>query len=106
MTTYIPARADIAWLNFDPQLGREQAGRRPALILSQQYYNKAGLLICCPITSKIKQYPFEVLIPDGLKVHGAVLSDHVKSVDWRERDISFICKNAGAGTNGGSRKTS
>jgi mRNA interferase MazF len=92
MTTYIPSRGDVAWMDFDPQLGREQSGRRPALILSQHEYNRTiGLLVCCPITSRLKDYPFEVTIPDGLSVHGAVLSDHIKSLDWRHRNPSFIC---------------
>jgi mRNA interferase MazF len=90
---YIPQRGDFAWLDFAPQTGREQAGRRPAIIISDEIYNKTtGLLICCPITSKIKNYPFEVALPLGLKVRGAVLSDHIKNFDWRERNIEFIAK--------------
>lgn len=89
---YIPDRGDIVWLSFTPQAGHEQAGRRPALVLSPAAYNgKVGLAILCPITSQIKKYPFEVLIPDGLKISGAILSDQVKSLDWKIRQAEFIC---------------
>src|SRR5687767_472210 len=87
---YIPARGDAIWLDFDPQRGHEQAGRRPALVISPQDYNKRiGLLICCPITNKAKGYPFEVAIPDGYDVSGVVLADQVKSFDWRARSADF-----------------
>ena len=90
---YIPNRGDIVWLTFNPQAGHEQAGRRPALVLSPAAYNgKVGLAILCPITSQIKGYPFEVLLPDGLKISGAILSDQVKSLDWKIRQAEFICK--------------
>ena len=90
---YIPDRGDIVWLTFNPQAGHEQAGRRPALVLSPAAYNgKVGLAILCPITSQIKGYPFEVLLPDGLKISGAILSDQVKSLDWKIRQAEFICK--------------
>jgi mRNA interferase MazF len=90
---YVPDRGDAVWLTFNPQAGYEQAGRRPALILSPQAYNgKVGLAICCPITNQIKGYPFEVGIPDGLEVTGVVLSDQVKSLDWRARQAAFILK--------------
>lgn len=90
---YIPNRGDIVWLTFNPQAGHEQAGRRPALVLSPETYNgKVGLAILCPITSQIKNYPFEVLIPDDLKISGAILSDQVKSLDWKVRQAEFICK--------------
>jgi mRNA interferase MazF len=82
--SYIPQAGDIVWLNFTPQAGHEQAGHRPALVLSPKAYNqKTSLIICCPITTQIKGYPFEVLISG----HPAsvVLSDHVKSLDWRSR---------------------
>ncbi len=93
MDDYNPNRGDIVWLNFTPQAGHEQAGRRPALILSPQSYNsKVGLAILCPITSKKKGYPFEVQIPDGLSVSGVVLSDQAKSMDWRVRNAEFTCK--------------
>ena len=90
---YNPGRGDIVWLTFNPQVGHEQAGRRPALVLSPETYNtKVGLAILCPITSKVKGYPFEVVIPEGLKVSGAILSDQVKNLDWKIRDAEFFCK--------------
>lgn len=91
--TYVPERGDAVWLEFNPQAGHEQAGRRPALVLSPQAYNsKVGLLVCCPITTKIKGYPFEVVLPAGLVVTGVVLSDQVKSLDWKARQVGFIVK--------------
>jgi mRNA interferase MazF len=91
--TYHPNRGDIVWVIFNPQAGHEQAGRRPALVLSPEAYNsKVGLAILCPITSQIKGYPFEVLIPDGLKISGAILSDQLKSLDWKVRQAELICK--------------
>ena len=90
--SYIPDRGDIVWLSFQPQTGREQAGRLPALILSPASYNsKVGLAIACPITGQVKQYPFEVALPEGLAVSGVVLSDHVKSLDWRARRTDLAC---------------
>jgi mRNA interferase MazF len=89
---YIPDRGDIVWLDFNPQLGHEQRGRRPALTLSFKEYNeKIGLGIFCPITSKIKGYPFEVEISDKI-INGCVLSDQIKSLDWTERNLEFIEK--------------
>ena len=80
-------------LAFDPQSGHEQAGRRPALVLSPASYNgKTGLALFCPLTSKIKGYPFEVPVSAGSAVSGVVLSDQVKSLDWRARQAEFICK--------------
>lgn len=91
--TYIPDSGDIVWLTFDPQAGHEQAGRRPALVLSPKAYNgKVGLALLCPVTNQVKGYPFEVLIPEGLQVKGAILSDQVKSLDWRARKAEFSCK--------------
>lgn len=88
---HCPEKGDIVWLNFDPQAGHEQGGRRPALVLSPKAYNqKSGLALCCPITSQIKGYPFEVALPEGDKVHGCVLADQVKSLDWRERQANVI----------------
>jgi mRNA interferase MazF len=82
--SYIPDAGDIVWLNFDPQAGREQAKHRPAIVLSPAGYNaKAGLLLCCPITTKVKGYPFEVKL-SGLPA-SAALADQVKSFDWRAR---------------------
>lgn len=90
---YIPDSGDIVWITFNPQAGHEQAGRRPALVLSPTAYNgKVGLAILCPITSHIKGYPFEVVIPDGLEISGAILSDQVKSLDWKVRKAEFGCK--------------
>ncbi|MEA3336053.1 MAG: endoribonuclease MazF [Chloroflexota bacterium] len=89
---YKPKRGDIIWLTFNPQAGHEQAGRRPALVLSPVAYNgKVGLAILCPITSKVKGYPFEVVIPNGLKITGAILSDQVKNLDWKTRKAEFVC---------------
>jgi mRNA interferase MazF len=90
---YVPDRGDIVWLDFTPQAGHEQRGQRPALVLSPAAYNgKVGLALCCPITSQIKGYPFEVLLPDGLRVSGAVLSDQVKNLDWRVRTARLVCR--------------
>jgi len=90
---YVPARGDVIWITFNPQTGHEQAGRRPALVLSPSSYNgKVGLAILCPVTSQIKGYPFEVAIPLGSKLGGVVLADQVKSLDWRVRKAEFICK--------------
>jgi len=90
---YIPNSGDIVWIMFNPQAGHEQAGHRPALVLSPKAYNgKVGLAILCPITSQVKGYPFEVKIPEGLEIGGAVLSDQVKSLDWKVRQAKFICK--------------
>ena len=90
---YVPDKGDVVWITFNPQAGHEQAGHRPALVLSPKAYNgKVGLAVLCPITSQVKGYPFEVLIPDGLEVNGAILSDQVKSLDWRVRKAEFSCK--------------
>ena len=89
---YIPNRGDIVWIELNPQAGHEQAGRRPALVLSPSAYNgKVGLAILCPITGQVKGYPFEVLVPDGLKISGAILSDQVKSLDWKARQAEYVC---------------
>ena len=83
---YVPERGDLVWLHFTPQRGHEQAGRRPALVLSPRAYNrKVGLALVCPVTSQVKGYPFEVELPDDLAASGAVLCDQVKSLDWRAR---------------------
>ncbi|CNI66212.1 MULTISPECIES: endoribonuclease MazF [Yersinia] len=87
MKTYVPDAGDIVWLDFDPQAGHEQAGHRPALVLSPAVYNeKVGLMLCCPMTTQIKGYPFEVLIA-GTRP-SAVLSDQIKSLDWRKRNAT------------------
>ena len=90
---YVPDRGDIIWISFNPQAGHEQAGRRPAVVLSPATYNgKVGLMILCPITNQIKGYPFEVMIPAGQKVTGAILSDQAKSLDWKARKAEAIGK--------------
>jgi mRNA interferase MazF len=89
---YVPRCGDVVWITLNPQAGREEAGRRPAAVVSPQSYNaKVGLAIFCPITSQIKGYPFEVPIPAGLPVMGVILSDQVKSLDWRARKAELIC---------------
>lgn len=91
--SYVPNRGDAVWISFNPQAGHEQAGHRPAVVLSPKAYNgKVGLALLCPITSQIKGYPFEVKIPDGLDVHGVILSDQVKSLDWGARNTELICE--------------
>lgn len=90
--SYIPDRGDIVWLNFTPQAGHEQRGTRPAIIISPKIYNKkTGFALSCPITSSVKGYPFEVLV-NGKKIKGVILSDHVKNLDWKAREIKFIEK--------------
>jgi mRNA interferase MazF len=90
---YIPDRGDIVWLSFNPQAGHEQSGRRPALVISPQAYNeKTDLAIFCPITSKVKDYPFEVKISNSLEIQGVILTDQIKSLDWKIRKAEFICK--------------
>lgn len=91
--TYIPNCGDILWIAFNPQAGHEQDGRRPAVVLSPASYNsKVGLALLCPITTRIKGYPFEVQLPEGMKINGAILADHVKSLDWKIRQAEFICR--------------
>ncbi|MBI4596825.1 MAG: endoribonuclease MazF [Candidatus Omnitrophica bacterium] len=90
--SYCPKRGEIAWLTFTPQAGHEQAGHRPALIISPEAYNKkVGLALVCPITSQVKGYPFEVAIPQGFAVSGVVLADQLKSVDWKARGARYCC---------------
>lgn len=92
--SYIPERGDLVWLNFTPQSGHEQMGKRPAIVLSLKEYNsKTGLAIFCPVTSREKGYPFEVKIVNK-KISGVILSDQVKNLDWNARNIEFICKAA------------
>jgi len=87
--SYVPEAGDIVWLEFDPQAGREQAGRRPAVVLTPSAYNKkTNLMICCPLTTQIKGYPFEVLVEiDG--IDSVILSDQVKSLDWKMRKAKY-----------------
>ena len=87
---YVPERGDIVWISLNPRAGHEQAGRRPAVVVSPKSYNaKVGLGLFCPITSQVKGYPFEVAVPQGLPVGGVVLADQVKSLDWRVRKAGF-----------------
>ena len=88
-----PERGDLIWLEFDPQAGREQAGHRPALVLSAKAYNeRVGLALVCPVTSRVKGYPFEVMLPAGGRITGVVLSDQVRSLDWRARNAVAAAK--------------
>ncbi|NLO20048.1 MAG: endoribonuclease MazF [Ignavibacteria bacterium] len=90
---YCPERGDVLWLDFDPQSGHEQKGRRPAIVLSPKIYNsKTGLALFCPITNKSKGYPFEVMLPLNFPITGVVISDQIKSLDWRIRNAEFIVK--------------
>jgi mRNA interferase MazF len=92
VSAYCPRRGDVVWVSFNPQKGHEQAGLRPALVISPEAYNrKVGLALMCPITSQEKGYPFEVALPDGLKASGVVLADQVKSLDWKARGVKFAC---------------
>lgn len=87
-----PERGDVVWVDFDPQSGREQAGRQPALVLTPSVYNRpVGLAVFCPITNQVKGYSFETPLPPGMRVQGVVLADHVRSLDWRTRRAEFIC---------------
>lgn len=90
---FIPEQGDIVWMDFDPTKGHEQRGQRPAIVLSRTEYNKKiGLAVICPITTQVKGYPFEVLVNTG-KITGAILADQVRSVDWKERKVSFVSKS-------------
>ena len=91
--SYVPERGDVIWLEFDPQAGHEQAGRRPAVVLSPASYNsKSRLAIVCPVTRQRKGYPFETLLPAGLPISGVALADHSRSLDWRVRKTEHICQ--------------
>ena len=91
--SYVPKRGDVVWLHFNPQAGHEQAGRRPAVVLSPESYNeRTSLALFCPITNQVKGYPFEVAIPANQNIHGVILSDQVKSLDWTARHAQFIEK--------------
>lgn len=93
MVAVAPDRGDLVWLEFSPQAGHEQAGRRPALVISPALYNsKSGLALVCPVTTKSKGYPFDVLLPDGLPVHGVIQSDQLRSLDWKERKAAAIAR--------------
>jgi mRNA interferase MazF len=91
MPAFVPDAGDLVWLTFDPLAGHEQAGRRPALILSPKAYNqKSGLALVCPVSNQVKGYPFEVPMPAGCGVTGVTLADHVKSLDWKARQAAKI----------------
>ena len=93
MSRYVPQQGHLVWLDFTPHSGHEQAGKRPAFVVSPEIYNKkVGLALFCPVTSKQKGYPFEVAIPRGYKIAGVILSDQLKSMDWKARRAAFICK--------------
>jgi len=95
MAGYVPQRGDLVWLSFDPQAGHEQAGRRPAFVLSPESYNrKTGLLMACPVTSKVKGYPFEVALTGGSPVSGVILADQIKSLDWKVRKAEFVARTS------------
>ena len=90
-TVRAPERGDLVWLEFNPQAGSEQAGHRPALVISPKSYNrKVGLALVCPVTSRVKGYPFEVELPPGLDAQGVILSDQIKSLDWRARSATYL----------------
>ena len=89
---YVPDRGDVVWITLSPQAGHEQAGRRPALVLSPSTYNgRVGLAILCPITRQRKGYPFEVPIPEGLLAKGVILADQIKCLDWQARRARWLC---------------
>ena len=89
---YVPERGDAVWISFHPQAGHEQAGRRPALVLSPASYNgRVGLALMCPITNKAKGYPFEVPLPSDSAATGVILADQIKSLDWRSRNATYHC---------------
>jgi mRNA interferase MazF len=91
MVSYVPDRGHLIWINFNPAVGREQQGRRPAVILSPRSYNKPSeLVLLVPVTSRRKGYPFEQPLPEGLAIAGVVLCDQIKSMDWKSRDVQFI----------------
>ena len=90
--SYIPDRGDLLWINLNPQRGREQKGKRPALVISPKIYNnKTGLALMCPITSQGKGYPFEVPI-ENAKIGGFILADQIRTLDWQTRKVSFVSK--------------
>ncbi|MGD1067205.1 MAG: endoribonuclease MazF [Vulcanimicrobiaceae bacterium] len=95
-SNYAPGRGDVVWMQFGPGAGHEQGGHRPALVLSPRDYNaRTGLLVCCPITSKRKDYPFEVVV-EADAVRGVVLADQVRSVDWKHREARLAGAAVGA----------
>lgn len=90
MSKYTPKRGDIIWMSFDPTLGHEQRGQRPAVVLSNSKYNRVtGLALVCPITNKAKGFVGEIPLPVGMNVQGVILSNHIRGVDWAKRNIRF-----------------
>ncbi len=88
---YVPERGDVVWIHLDPQAGREQAGHRPALVLSSKAFNrKLNVIFCCPITSRAKRFEFDIPLPEDLDVKGVILSHHMKSLDWRVRNARYM----------------
>ena len=90
MVMEVPDKGDLIYLNFSPQSGHEQSGHRPAIVLSPKLFNQNTFLIACPITNQEKGYPFEVKIPSGLKVKGVILTDQIRSVEWRSRNVKIV----------------
>jgi mRNA interferase MazF len=91
VSLYVPDAGDLVWLDFNPEAGREQAGLRPAVILSSRYFNlRSSGAFACPISSKVKGYQFQVVLPQGLAVHGAVLCEHMRSLDWKVRKAAYL----------------
>ena len=91
VNSYFPRRGDIVWIDMNPRIGHEQSGRRPPVIISPESYNRrVGLAVFCPITNQIKNYPFEVILPKGQIITGAVLCDQLKNLDWKARKSEFI----------------
>lgn len=93
ISDYIPVAGDVVWIDFNPQSGHEQAGRRPAVVLSPWSYNRSGrkLAIFCPVTSKKKNNPFEISIPENLPISGVILADQIRSMDWQSRNAEYLC---------------
>ena len=93
--TTVPLRGDAVWIDFNPQVGHEQAGRRPAIVLTTKDFNdKTSLIVLCPITrssAREQRNPFAIAIPEGLEVDGAILTDQIRTMDWRARKAEFIC---------------
>ena len=90
---YVPERGDVVRMMFGPQAGHEQSGRRPGVVMSSSIYNgRTGMALCCPITSHVKGYPFEVVVPAGLKITGAILADHIRNIDWKARRAEYLCQ--------------
>lgn len=89
MAEIVPDKGDLVYLDFNPQAGSEQAGHRPAIVLSPRLFNSWKFTIVCPITSQVKGYPFEVPLPEGLAIGGVILADQIKNVDWRARGLAI-----------------